>query len=42
MRRAGEILTGRADSGPLYDEGRDYLERADAAEGDEPPTSRAQ
>jgi len=30
MRRAGEILIGRAESGPVYDEGRDWLQRADA------------
>jgi hypothetical protein len=30
MRRAGEILVGRAESGPVYDEGRDWLQRAAA------------
>ncbi len=36
MRRAGEILIGRASSGPVHDEGRAWLRRAEAAEREAP------
>lgn len=32
MRRAGEILTARADSGPVHEEGAQWLRRAEAVE----------